>query len=307
MAGTKNSKEQGQDWPLLTPKQRNQFGAMASLEATDPGDRDMALISKALMLCPLPYRKTADVQVVRETRIPGGTITAILTRLDDKILLPYGDDAFVLDLLSSEARRRKSPEISTENLADLMRLLGMEHLSGEDYRRFTARIQRISAFGLRVKRRGVPTANARVVDIDGSDIWSKQDLKLEKQGVRRMIPRIIRLSPEYFTDLMSQYAAMPIDVLDTFSGNPTAYALAKWLWWRADVAESEGTVSWEELAQERGSQDSNVQRFKVKVRGVLATLATGRPDVAKLFRATPQGLRITPIDALPKAVENSLF
>lgn len=290
------SAHQGQDWPLLTAHQRGLFDTMAEVGATDPGDRNMALISKALMLCPLPFRKTTERQVVSETQVPGGSITTVITAMDDKILLPYGQDAFVLDALSSEARRRKDPVITTENLADLMRLLKLEELGGADYKLFLARIQRIGAMALRIKRRGVLAVNARIVDVDGSEFWSKNDAKREKRGERKVIPGVVRLSPEYFTDLMNQYATIPLDMLDALSGNPTAYSLAKWLWWRADVAESETLVDWDELAKERGSKDSNVQRFKAKVRTTLTLVGTARPEVARLFRVTPKGLRITPME-----------
>lgn len=294
----------GQDWPLLTPKQQGQFETMALVGATAPEDWKVALISNALMLCPLPYRKTDAYQVVRETQIPGGSITAVLSRLDEKILLPYGDDAYVLDLLSTQARFQKSPEISTDNLADLMRLVGMNETGGTDYRRFMARLQRIGAFALRVKRRGHGAVNARVVDADDSAFWSEKDLKKAREGQRRLIPCVLRLSPEFFNDLMHQYAAIPLDVLDAFSGNPTAYATVKWLWWRAGVSRSEGIVSWEELARERGSADTNLRRFKSKTEAVLAILATARPDIARLFHALPaKGLRITPLDSLPPGVE----
>lgn len=290
--------DHGQDWPLLTPYQRGLFDTMAEVGSTDPTDHKLALISQALMLCPLPFRRTTERQVVSETQIPGGSITTVITAMDDKILLPYGQDAFVLDALSSEARRRKDPVITTENLADLMRLLKIEDAGGEDYKRFLARIQRIGAMVLRIKRRGVLAVNARIVDVDGSEFWSKKDAKREKRGERKVIPGVVRLSPEYFADLMGRYATIPLDMLDALSANPTAYSLAKWLWWRADVAESETLVDWDELAKERGSKDSNVQRFKAKVRTTIGLIGLAKPEVARLFRVTPKGLRVTPMEGV---------
>jgi len=189
MADAKDSKDfKGQDWPLLTAHQQSLFETMAEVGATKPDDRNMALISKALMLCPLPFRKTQERQIVSETRIPGGSITTIITALDDKILLPYGQDSFVLDALSSQARSRKNPVITTDNLADLMRLLKMDEVGGADYKLFLARIQRIGAFAMRIKRKGVLAVNARIVDIDGSEFWSKNDVRKEKRGERKVIP-----------------------------------------------------------------------------------------------------------------------
>jgi len=274
---------------------------MAEVGAADFDDRQMALISKALILCPLPFRKTAERQVTTVTRVPGGSITTIISALD-KCPLPYGQDAFVLDALSSEARRRKSPIITADNLADLMRLLKCEDFSGEDYRRFKASIRRIGSFAIRIKRLGRPAANGRIVDVDGSEFWSEEDAK---RGKGRVIPSVVRLSPEYFEDLMHQYAAIPLSILDACSNNPTVYSLAKWIWWRADVSQTETLIPWEDLKIERGSKDRNIQRFKGKVRATLSLISTARPDVARLFHETPKGLRVTPLDALSLGVEKS--
>ena len=298
MAETKNTKGQGQDWPLLTAHERSLFETMAEVGTTQPDERKMALISKALMLCPLPFRKTQERQIVSETRVPGGSITTVITALDDKILLPYGLDSFVLDALSSEARRRKSPIITTDNLADLMRMLKLEEVGGEDYKRFLARIQRIGAFALRIKRKGVLAVNARIVDVDGSEFWTKNDVRREKRGERKVIPGVVKLADEYFQDLMNQYATIPLEILDSLSANPTAYSLGKWLWYRSEVSETETLIPWDDLLRERGSKDSNVQRFKAKVRGTLKLMGPSRPEIKCLFKAESKGLRVTPIDAL---------
>lgn len=282
----------------MTPKQRRQIDAMVELGQTLPDDQDKALISKALMFCPLPYRRTEEKQLVKECRVPGGNIQVVLNALDDKIPLPFGNDAFVLDLLSSQARFRKNPEITTEHLADLMQMLGHEHFGGRDYRIFLERIRRIGAFAMRVKRRGSLAINARVVDVDGSAFWGAQDIEREKRGERPLMPYVIRLSPEYYADLMTSYVPLPLEVLARFSGSPTEYSLVKWLWIRADVSASATVVPWDELVQERGSSDSNVWRFQAQVRTVLAKLAPARPEVARLFEVKPAGLLITPLDAL---------
>lgn len=279
----------GQEWTLLRPKERRQIDAMVELGQTFPDDQDKALISKALMFCPLPYRRTEEKQLVKECRVPGGNIKVILNALSDKIPLPFGNDAYVLDLLSSQARYRKNPEIKTEHLADLMRMLGHERDSGRDYREFMERIRRIGAFAMRVERRGSLAVNARVVDVDGSAFWGVRDIEREKRGERSLIPYVIRLSPEYFADLMTSYAALPLEVLAEFNGSPTEYSLVKWLWLRADVSSSATVVPWDELARERGSRDSNVWRFQAQVRTVLAKLAQLGRKWGVYLRSSPEG------------------
>ena len=122
MTETKNT----QDQRGLTKRENHQVEILIGLGETDPGDREIALVSQALALCPLPFRKPKGRAVERQVRIPGGTLDVVFTYTGKAKggSLAYGNDAVLLDLLCSEARRTKSPEITFDKAYELLELLG---------------------------------------------------------------------------------------------------------------------------------------------------------------------------------------
>lgn len=281
-----------QDTRGLTPKQTRQINAMVDLKMTDPGDRDLAMVSQALTLCPLPFRKPQGIQVGREVRIPGGTLEVTFTCTKKRGTLAYGNDALLLDLLCSEARRTKTPEITFRRAYELLELMGIEADGGNVYAQLKARLVRISNLHIHVERRGVQAVNLRVVDVQNLRTPSRKDISKEKAGEHPILPYAIRLAPEFFNDLMKNYVPIPNEVLLAFKGNPTEYSIAKWLVHRLRVAESETLIAWDELQEERGSEDSNTKRFKLQVRNVLIKLQAAWPELAAAASRERGGLRL---------------
>ena len=288
MAETKTT----QDRRGLTRKENHQLDTLLELHQTDPDERDLALVSQALTLCPLPFRKPKGIQVGREVRLPGGTLEVTFTCTKKRGTLAYGNDAVLLDMLCSEARRTKSPEISFKRAYELLELLGIESDSGRCYAQLKARLTRISNLHIHVERRGHVAVNLRVVDVQNLRTPSKKDIAKEKAGEHPVLPYAIHLAPEFFADLMKHYVPIPNHVLLAFSGNPTEYSIAKWLVHRLRVAEAESLISWEDLQSERGSEDSNTKRFKTKVRNTLIKLQVAWPELAEAAVRERGGLRL---------------
>lgn len=288
MARTKNN----QDQRGLTKKETRQVGTLEVLRQTDPDVRPLAMVSQALTLCPLPFRRPQGIQVGREVRLPGGTLEVTFTCTKKRGTLAYGADAVLLDLLCSEARRTKSPEITFKRAYELLELLGIESDSGRCYSQLKARLVRISNLHIHVERRGHIAVNLRVVDIQNLRTPSKKDIAREKAGEHPILPYAIRLAPEFFADLMRFYVPIPNDVLLAFKGSPTEYSTAKWLVHRLRVAETESVISWETLLEERGSEDSNARRFKAKVKNVLLKLQVAWPELGQAVSMESKGLRL---------------
>ena len=281
-----------QDTRGMTKKQTRQINAMTDLGLTDPGDRDLAMVSQALTLCPLPFRKAQSIQVGREVRIPGGTLEVTFTCTKKRGTLAYGNDALLLDLLCSEARTKKTPEITFKRAYELLELMGIESDSGRCYAQLKARLVRISNLHIHVERRGDVAMNLRVVDIQNLRMPSQKDIAKEKAGEHPILPYAIRLAPEFFADLMKNYVPIPNKVLLEFKGNPTEYSIAKWLIHRLRIAETESMIAWDELQIERGSEDSNMKRFKVQVRNVLTKLRAAWPELGDAAVRERGGLRL---------------
>jgi hypothetical protein len=248
-----------------------------------------ALVSQALILCPLPFRRVNGTTITRTTRLSDGVLT-VKFYVPEGDSLPYGNDAVLLDLLCSEARRMKSPEITFDRAAELLEKLG-DNDSGASYRRVRERLQRLANMTISV-RRARAGFNVRVVD--SWDLGTTKDSKREAGGERRMIPYAIRFSPEFFADLMSFYVPIPERVLMAFKSNPTEYHLMKRITHRAMVARAESLIPWNELRAELGSTDSNAARFKGDVRRVLLKLGLAWEDMPLTFTADKLGVGVHP-------------
>lgn len=290
MAETKDTK----DRRGLTKKQHRQIDTLEELHFTDPSDRKVALVSQALTLCPLPFRKPKGNKVERQAQIPGGVLDVVFTYTGKKGKgsLAYGNDAVLLDLLCSEARLKKTPEITFERAYELLELLGIKTDGGKDYRELKARLTRLSTLHIYVERRGEVAVNLRVVDVQNLRVPSKKDMKREEAGEKPLIPYAIRFAPEFFADLMGNYVPLPHAVVMAFKGSPVEYSIAKWLIHRVHAAKGDTLMAWEDLRDERGSEDSNMKRFRLKTKHVLLKLQTAWPEIAAAVTRERGGLRL---------------
>ena len=278
----------------LNSREIKQLDTLQAFRQQDPSDRPVSLVSQALTLCPLPFRKPAGDKVTLEARLPQGNLKVTLTNIGEasNSSLAYGEDALLLDLLSHEARWKKDPEISFDRAYEFLEFLGLESRGGKNYRTVNERLQRIRDLMIQIKRKGFAVANIRVVDIGSDETPSTQDLDREERGERRMLPYVIRLSPEYYADLMNYYIQIPTAVIQAFRGCPTEYSLAKWLVYRLRALETETEISLESLHDERGSLDTNIRRFKKKVEVTVSKLQLAWPEVGKALTVTKKGLRM---------------
>jgi len=272
----------------LTLKPRIQKQANTLLAEREKPSRP-ALVSQALILCPLPFRRVHGTTLSRTTRLPDGVLT-VKFYVPEGDTLPYGNDAVLLDLLCSESRRMKSPEITFDRAAELLEKLG-DNDSGASYRRVRERLQRLANMTISVRR---ARAGFNVRLVDSWDLGTTKESKQEARGERRMIPYAIRFSPEFFDDLMSFYVPIPEKVLMAFKSNPTEYHLMKRITHRAWVARTQSLIPWDDLRAELGSSDSNVPRFKGDVRKVLLKLALTWEDMPLTFTEEKAGIAVHP-------------
>ncbi len=277
---------------MLTQREQGQLTRLTELGQQDADERDVALVSQALAMCPLPFRRVKGNQVERETRIPGGFLEVTFTCVKKKGTLAYGNDALLLDLLCSEARRTKSPEVTFKRAYELLELLGITGDGGRDYAQLKDRLARISTLHIHIERRGEVAVNLRVVEVQNLRTPSRKDIAKEKAGEHPIIPYAIRLAPEFFADLMKYYVPIPNEVLLAFKGNPTEYSIVKFIVHRVRVASGESLIGWDDFLMERGSADSNLDRFKLKVRNTLVKLQVVWPELAQVIQKERKGLRI---------------
>lgn len=268
----------------------------AICEAEEPSKRVLA--SRALILCPLPFRNPGVEKLTRYARTPAGPMEVTFSSVFDKVPLPHGNDAVLLDVLCNEARRTKTPTVTFDRAKELLELLGLEDTtSGRAYQRVAARLERLASLVIAVRYPGERVGAPYRVSC-GYDLPSDKDAKNEGQHQRRLIPYHVTFSPEFWADMVSHYVPLPDGVLREFRGNPTQYALAKRLLYRAQFSRSSTLVPWDDLQTESGSADGNPWRFREQVREVLEVLRPMLRDSHITFSAGKDGLRITRKDTL---------
>ena len=260
-------------------------------EAESPSKRVLA--SRALVLCPLPFRNPGVEKLTRYARTPAGPMEVTFTSNFANTALPHGKDALLLDLLCSEARRTKSPVVTFDRAKELLALFGLKDTSsGRSYQQVAARLERLAALTIGVRYVGERKGVSYTVAC-GYDLPSDKDARKEGHQERRLIPYHITFSTDFWNDLISHYVPLPDGVLRAFSENPTQYSLAKRLIYRAHFSQSSTLIPWDDLQSDTGSADGQLRRFRRQVAEVLAILRPMLRDAHVSLSATDGGLRIT--------------
>jgi hypothetical protein len=283
----------------LRPVDRKRIRALLELRQESPERRQFLLAPQALILCPPPFKRTAEVQVTRVCGVPGGNVVKVVyTTVRDDAGMVFGRDAVCLDVLAAEARRRRAPEIAWETALDLMRSLHIESSGGQQYRRLEDTLRRIRALHIAVTRPGLPGGlNIRVVDVDGMDALRRQDVTA--MGIRRRRrPYAIRLSPEFFGDVMDWTVRVPRSIVQVLANSPFRYHMTKWLLWRISYAQSPTEITWAQLRAERGSGYGRLRAFRAEIELALKELGTAWPLAKSAFGISRNALRIRPVHEL---------
>jgi hypothetical protein len=256
---------------------------LIEMHGRDPLDRERAWVGDALIFCPLPFKKPHDKQVVRRAKTGSGQELEVIYTATGKASLPFAEDAFLLDLLVSQARKSGSPEVTFDSLRALIDFMGVSD-GGSDYKRLRQRIERIMGLHIRIERKDAVRVNVRVVDVENvEDIGTKKTQLLEGQhGQRRLLPYVFRFAPEFYDDLMRHYTVIPLDFLKAFSGSPIEYSIARWLYRRVIHAESFSVIPWKAIHDERcGDTEGkgNVRRTRAYTRNVIRRLKVVWPGL----------------------------
>ncbi|HZL21127.1 MAG TPA: replication protein RepA [Polyangia bacterium] len=263
-------------------RESRQMDALSDLLVQEPLERERTWVCDALIFCPLPFRPVAEKQVVRRARTGAEEQIEVFYSAVSRASLPYGDDAFLLDLLVSQARKLGSPEVTFDSLKDLLRFVGVSG-GGTDYKRLRERVDRISGLHIRIERTKEVAVNIRLVDIQNiEDISNKKTQMLEGEfGQRRLLPYAFRFAPEFYDDLMRHYTVIPLQILRAFAGSPIEYSIARWLYRRIIHTQKPTLVRWADIHAERGGGDSNPRRIRAYARSVVQRLKVIWPGLAE--------------------------
>lgn len=248
------------------------------------------LVSQILTLCPLPISKDDSITIVRETRTPNqGKITVKYHATCEGISIPFGNDAVLLDLLCSEARRRKSLTIPFDTVSEIMELMGLDTDAGKLRKQTLERIERITHLVIDVEFQD--KIGLKVCVISSRKLPTYFDLENYDKIHDRITEYGITFSRD-FEHFMMPYIPIPLRAIRAFTGNPIEYALMKRLFHRIIKAENNSVIPWDCLQSEIGCYDSNKRRFKKKVETMISKIAVGWPDVNRCIAALDSGVSV---------------
>jgi hypothetical protein len=256
------------------------------------------LVSQILTLCPLPISKDDATTIIRETRTPNqGKITVKYHATSEGIDIPFGNDAVLLDLLCSEARRRNSLTIPFDTVSEIMELMGLNTDAGKLRKQTLERVERITHLVIDVEFQD--KIGLKVCVISSRKLPTYFDLENYEKIQDKITDYGITFSRD-FESFMMPYIPIPLRAVRAFTGNPTDYALMKKIFHRVLKAESESVIPWDCLHSELGCCDSNIRRFRHKVETMITKIAIGWPEINNCVTTTAFGLQVkrsqSPID-----------
>lgn len=281
MAENKNTKEKHG----LTKRAQRRMETLLDDENTAH-----VLVSQVLALCPLPFRRPKTSIVERRTQTgPNESVLVTFSATRKGVSVPFGNDSVLLDLLCSEARKRKTREITFECASQVMDLLGLDPNEGHLRRQTLERLERLTHLVIDVQLPSGFGYKLRV--IDSRYLPSKRDLAKEKSGEQPVIHYGIRFSEE-FDHFMLPYLPIPERAVLACKGNPTDYALLKRIFHRVSRSSIGSVIPWAALAEESGTGDSNERRFRAKVKKLIGELQTVWPELYDAVNPVPEGLAV---------------
>lgn len=233
----------------------------------------------------LPYRNPGDERTYynRQGRVSllleAGHLLNPKTEKYEEIGLPYGARArLILAYLNTRAVQTQSPVIDVEeSMTAFIRKIGLG-TDGRTLRSVKEQIRRIAASRINL---GYSLSDEEAVQTDLKFVKSV-NLWLAKDDRQRVLwTSTIRLSDDYFNNLMDH--AIPLDerALASLAHNALALDIYSWLAQRLHrVRKNQEFISWKALKDQFGRNYSEMKKFKQKFRATLKVVLLHYPDAA---------------------------
>lgn len=257
-------------------------------------------IAQTLVLCGLPYRKTAERSIVRRSRAADGTtITVTFQAHRSETPLPYGSDRSVLHWATDRAIKTGSPLVDWNSASRFLADMKMSD-SGPNYARLREAFRRLSGFSVTVERMtetneklailpvfetsNIPRLHpsTKVIPIHGHD---SDDQAYEQTG--------ILFGSTFYKEIVRHHVPFPLDVLRSVYRKPQMSDYMMFLHWRVFAAQSETVIPWSMMREQLWQEDSNLYRMRTRFQEVIKAFKVVWPELTAEARSA--GLYIAPI------------
>ena len=259
-------------------------------------DRDTGVLgdevikmAQALILCTLPYRPTADRQIVRSARLSdGSTLRVTFTAGINGIDMPFGNDRHLMAWLFDKAINSDTPFVTIRSASDYLRETGKSR-NGDRVKELAARLSRLTGLVVGIERRSTgATQTVMLPMIAASNLPNNLSVQLQSEGSgQRSIPGLenpfgIQLEERFFNDIKRHHVAIPRRLwlqLQGQKGGPQLQDLLTFFVYRCYCAQSETVIPWAGLREQFPQDDSNPRRLKQNVKKAVKQLRLLWPEV----------------------------
>lgn len=165
-------------------------------------------MAQALILCTLPYRPTAERQVVRSARLSdGSTLRVTFTAGINGIDMAFGNDRHLMAWLFDKAINSDTAFVTIKSASDYLRETGKSR-NGDRVKELAARLSRLTGLVIGIERRGAgSTQTVMLPMIASSNLPSNLTVQLRAENSgQRSIPGMenpfgIQLEERFFQDI----------------------------------------------------------------------------------------------------------
>lgn len=254
---------------LLTDRQLLLLDTAVDLELGEGVNDPLNYAARLWAQLSLPYRDPGDApEWVRRNgsitlRISPGMITArdgSRTRA-----YPYGViPRYLMTWMTTEAVRTRSRTLHLgDSLSQFLGKLGM-NASGASGRRMVDQLRRLTVSTMNIEdlrneneRWSVSGANFNVAS--KYDLWFSKD---DFQGQQPLLGSTITLSEDFYQSVVEAPVPLRPEVLRALAGSPMRLDMYTWLVYRLFSLRRPSTVSWNQLANQFGSDYAVQRQFK---------------------------------------------
>lgn len=249
---------------------------------------ELLITARALVLCGLPYRKTAKRQIVKTARLGNGKELTVIFTAVGKHPLPFGKDRSILALITTIAGRSGSPKVTFQSAMEFLQKLDLG-TSGRDYSYLRGAIDRLKAFHCHISAGDdvQEVTGNRAVVLDAV-VPSKHDVRSESGNAVRLLSDsstsfFVELDPTFFREIQDHGVPIPLEVLKPYTNQPAAFDFITFLNYRIRIARNPSRIPMDALCQMLGSEEKNERKIRWRLEKVLEELRGIWPECPARF------------------------
>ena len=230
-------------------------------------DLDVGFVARELVQATLPHQDPKADTFIRKNGNLALVVRAGVDSNGNSLGLPYGSiPRLLLAFLNTEAVRRKSPHIQLgDSLSDFCRAVGLNPSNGSQLKRLQKQVRRLLSASLQFQRREL-TADfefERFVNVPvarKAELWFFYDKKFRDE--RSLFGESwVELDAEFYKALVAAPVPLDLSTLNQLKQSPLALDVAMWTTYRCFTTRRELELSWYQLAQQFGSDFTDIRNF----------------------------------------------